>query len=127
MAAVKVTIYEEAIRAILAPSGDAGRYLRSLGEAVATAAAVQAPVDSGRLRASIRTEQDASKVRVIADTPYAAAVHEGAKPHVITPKQARMLRFPTKAGEVVFAPKVNHPGNAPNPFLLRALEMVVRS
>lgn len=127
MAVMSITIYEEAIRAILAPSGDAGRYLRSLGEAVATAAAVQAPVDSGRLRASIRVEQNASNVRVVADTSYAAAVHEGAKPHVITPKRARMLRFPTKAGEVVFAPQVNHPGNAPNPFLLRALQQVVRS
>lgn len=54
--------------------------------------------------------------------PYALYVHEGTQPHVITPKKApRLVFFWGKAGKIVAFPRVNHPGNKPNRFLLRAL------
>lgn len=55
--------------------------------------------------------------------PYAAPVHEGARPHVIRPRFARALRFEIN-GQTVFARKVNHPGNRPNPFLRNAVHRV---
>lgn len=55
---------------------------------------------------------------------YSAPVHEGARPHVIRPRNARALRFEVEGGRVVFARRVNHPGNAPNPFLRNAAHRV---
>lgn len=45
---------------------------------------------------------------------HAEFVFKGTKPHIITPKNAKVLYFPTSAGEWVFAKKVNHPGTKPN-------------
>lgn len=56
---------------------------------------------------------------------YAAAHHEGAKPHVILPKKGKYLRFAV-GGRIVFTTRVNHPGNRPNPFLARWLREAVR-
>lgn len=61
-------------------------------------------------------------------TDYAAAHHEGAKPHVILPRPdnpIQRLVFRVN-GKLVFAKKVNHPGNRPNPFLTRWLREAVR-
>ena len=51
---------------------------------------------------------------------YAAPIDRGARPHVIRPRRRKALRFVTKNGTVVFARKVNHPGNRPYRFLWRA-------
>lgn len=45
---------------------------------------------------------------------YAESVHEGARAHVIRPRNARALFWPGASHPVM---SVNHPGNAPNPFL----------
>lgn len=58
--------------------------------------------------------------------PYAGAVHDGAKPHTIRARFARRLRFRSKAGSVVFPVEVNHPGNKPNPWLVRAARTVLK-
>jgi hypothetical protein len=50
---------------------------------------------------------------------YAGAIDQGARPHVIRPRKAKALRF-VVGGKVVFARKVNHPGNKPFKFLYRA-------
>lgn len=102
-----------------------------VGTAASTARAL-APVRTGRLKASIhpdpvrRTGPWAIDTGVSADAPYAAPVHEGARPHVIRPRNARALRFEVE-GRVVFARRVNHPGNRPNRFLAQAVERTVRS
>lgn len=51
---------------------------------------------------------------------YAAPIDLGARPHVILPKRARFLVFRGRDGGLVFARKVNHPGNRPYKFLYRA-------
>lgn len=62
---------------------------------------------------------------VTAHANYAAAVHEGTRPHVIRPRTARALKF-QMGGRTVFASSVNHPGTRPRPFLRNAAETVAR-
>jgi hypothetical protein len=62
-------------------------------------------------------------VTVGSDLEYAAMVNDGTKPHVIRPKNAKVLRF-NVGGQVVFARVVNHPGTRARPFLDRALREV---
>lgn len=97
---------------------------------VASTARQIAPERSGELKRLIRPDAVrrvgpwslASGVSSLA--PYSAPVHEGARPHVIRPRNARALRFMV-GDRVVFARRVNHPGNAPNPFLRNAVHRVV--
>ena len=81
-------------------------------------------VDSGRLKRTIRIERGTGYVEVVAGrpgkTPYLGYHLYGAPPHVIRVRRRKALRFEMN-GEIVFAKKVNHPGNAANPFLQRAL------
>ena len=91
-------------------------------------AKVLAPVDTGRLRASIRMESRRTFTlktvwTVGSDVYYAPYVNDGTRPHVIRPKTKQALRFMV-GGRVVFARVVNHPGTRPNPFLDRALREV---
>lgn len=51
--------------------------VRLAAEEYRDAAKARAPVDTGRLRDSIRVEVEGSAARVIADCPYAAAVEFG--------------------------------------------------
>jgi hypothetical protein len=97
---------------------------------VSTVAKGLAPVRTGRLKASIhpdsvrRSGPWSISTGVSADAPYAAPVHEGARPHVIRPRNARALRFEIN-GRVVFARRVNHPGQRAQPFLTNAAHRVV--
>lgn len=91
-------------------------------------AKVLAPVDTGRLRASIRIESRRNlALRTVytvgSDVEYAAAVHDGTAPHVIRPRRAQALRFRV-GGRIVYARVVNHPGTRGRPFLDRALREV---
>lgn len=52
--------------------------------------------------------------------PYALYVHGGTKPHTITPKRRRALRW-VSGGDFVFAKRVRHPGTQPDEFLYDAL------
>jgi hypothetical protein len=106
-------------------------------------AKVLAPVDTGRLRASIRVERRSTfglrqRWTVGSDVAYAPLVNDGTKPHVIRPKRAHTLRRSSRGivkpalrfklnGKIVYFAKVNHPGTKPNPFLDRALADVARS
>jgi HK97 gp10 family phage protein len=83
---------------------------------------VRVPVDSGALRASLGIRQDGNKIIVGPDTPYAAYVEFGTRPHEIRPKQAGgVLRF-QMGGQTVYAQVVNHPGTKAQPFVRPAFE-----
>lgn len=47
--------------------------------------------------------------------------HDGTKPHIIRPRNRRVLKFQA-GGRTVFAKKVNHPGTRANPFLIRGAQ-----
>ncbi len=65
------------------------------------------------------TSASGNRITAVAviDVDYGAFVIQGTRPHVIRAKPGGVLRFNwPKAGGIVFFAKVNHPGNAPNPF-----------
>lgn len=103
--------------------------LRRVAPMVVNRAKVLAPVDTGRLRASIgpatysRTWTLRPQASIAVGVDYAKMVHDGTRPHVIRPRQAQALRF-VVGGRVVFARVVHHPGTRPRPFLDRALAEV---
>lgn len=104
------------------------RELRNAGRQVVNRAKVLAPVDTGRLRASIegrlnRTWTLRPQFTVGSNVEYASYVHDGTRPHIIRPRNARALRF-VVGGQVVYARVVHHPGTAARPFLDRALREV---
>ena len=97
------------------------------GDDLAEAMRVEAPIGKvtptsrppGTLRKSIkagRTSQTGTSAttQVLAPVIQARTTDKGARPHVIRPRRARFLRFYwPQAGGIVYARKVNHPGNAP--------------
>jgi hypothetical protein len=110
--------------------GEARRTLRLRAPQVLNRAKILAPVDTGRLRASGRIEYSSffsfrPKATIVFDTDYSAFVNDGTRPHIIRPKNAKVLRF-NVGGRVVYAKVVHHPGTRPRPFLDRALREVVR-
>jgi HK97 gp10 family phage protein len=128
MANVIITINEAGVRQLLeGPSGSVQAKLRDVATDVAAACRREAPVVTGKLRDSIVVRPGATTSRVgwsvVADTDYSLAVEKGTQPHVIVPRRASVLRFPTKTG-VVYTTKVNHPGTKANPFMEKALRSV---
>jgi hypothetical protein len=133
-----------ALSALLAgPTGAVTRHLITQGEKVKKRAIELAPVGKpdplgrpksdgtppGNLRSHIvkRIVHGTKGVTVLVGVwgvPYARFVHEGAKPHVIRPVRSQYLVFMGSEGQVVFAREVNHPGNKPNRFLNRALDVI---
>lgn len=105
--------------------------LRRVAPRVVNRAKVLAPVDTGRLRAAIgppkytRTWTLRPKATIEVNVEYAGYVHDGTRPHIIRPRNARALRF-VIGGRVVFAKVVHHPGTRARPFLDRALHEVTR-
>lgn len=92
------------------------------------------PVDRATLQNSGNVRHSPKRSVITYSAPYATAVHEGTKPHVIEPKTKKALRFEGGGGRVqrlsssprrqatfVFAKRVKHPGTKPNPWLIRAV------
>jgi len=106
------------------------QFLRAFVSAATTEAQRLAPERSGRLKRLIvsdpvrRSGQWSLESGISGLANYSAPVHEGARPHVIRPRNARALRFEVAGGRIVFARRVNHPGNAPNPFIRNAVHRV---
>jgi hypothetical protein len=96
----------------------------------AAQAKVNTPVRTGFLGRSIEEEpvNEVSPLRfeggVTATAHYAAAVHEGTRPHVIRPRRAGGVLAFDMGGRTVFARSVNHPGTRARPFLLNAANTV---
>jgi len=97
---------------------------------VVNRAKILCPVDTGRLRASIKSKRSRfftlrPKVTVYSNVDYAGFVNDGTRPHIIRPRRAKALRFRV-GGRIVYARVVNHPGTRARPFLDRALEEIAR-
>lgn len=126
----RVTIHPGAYEELL-PDVDAGilRDMIRRGQQVLEAYFREAPRSTGLLastfRIQVRTPGAPYGVWVIAGvedgrTHYLGYILEGTPPHVIRPRTKKALRF-VAGGAVRFATKVNHPGTAPNNFILRSL------
>lgn len=84
------------------------------------------PYSTGRLKASINwsVQTFGWNVRGISGSPliYAYSVHEGQPARTILPKRASYLSFYwRRVGRRVNMASVNHPGTAPQPYLVQAL------
>jgi len=93
---------------------------------------------TGNLGRSIHVASVTEKsVTVIASAGYAADVELGTRPHEITPKAAKALRWaasasgrrlscaPRKGAAVIFATRVHHPGTKPYPYLVPGAKRAV--
>jgi hypothetical protein len=115
----------------LAAIGDTRSMLRALQIATVSEAQARVPRKTGHLQRSIRPGALREDFAIVeARTPYAAAVEFGSKPHVIRPKNGKVLAWPgsaagrrlsgrarTNSGRMVFAASVNHPGTRAQPYL----------
>jgi len=80
---------------------------------------LKCPVDTGRLRASIKVKVEGNSL-IIWMVNYGKYIEFGSPPHVIKPKDKKALKF--KSGnDVVFSKEVRHPGSRPNPFIRTAI------
>lgn len=108
-------------RMLKSKDGPVGRSLVRKATRVVSGAKRRCPVDSGRLRQSIRYEigKDGKGLfaRCGTDVEYAAAVHDGHGE--ITPTNASILHFFTKDGTEVFTMRVGPTTGVP--FLKDAL------
>lgn len=71
----------------------------------------------GTILQSLEVRQGARTMEGIA---YGGFVREGTRPHIIVATRAKALRF-IPNGQPVFARSVQHPGNKPNRYHIRAL------
>lgn len=119
------------------PNGMVGRWTTKKAKEAATLAIGAAPKPgqgegyaTGELALDIRPERatvgrSGPESRVISATEHAVFVHEGTPPHVIRPRRAKKLVFFwRKAGRVVYAKSVRHPGTQGNPYLVKALRQL---
>lgn len=101
--------------------------VRSITRRILNRSAVLCPVDTGRLRASGRMKVgDAARgPRGVVEYPvdYAAAVHDGAGPHVIRARKKKALAFQYQGRQVVVK-SVRHPGSRGKPFLRMAADEI---
>lgn len=112
----------------LSTRGMVGKHISRLGTRIAMRAKRQVGVDTGRLRASIRSKvmegRRGPMAIVGSDQRHALLHHEGSRRHTITPKKAKALRF-KQGGRIVYAHSVNHPGTKANKYLSDNLRAVV--
>ena len=125
---VKLNLYDSVLNKELnSPAGMVGRYMYRLGTKMMIGARAEVGVRTGALRASIHMRQErwarGQLIMVGSSLGYAAMHHEGTRPHVITPRTGRHLRFVSR-GQIVYATIVHHPGTRPNHFLSNQLRYV---
>ena len=99
---------------------------RSLGRETVKAGRPMVPVDTGRLRRSMRVTSVSSQRVRIGGHYTAYFVDAGPKPHIIKAKKARGLVFKGRNG-TVFARSVNHRGYRGRPFRKRMAEEGLRN
>jgi len=108
--------------------GPVGRDIERRSLIVEVAAVRQARSRSGILRHGIHSawipSPEGNAARAIgSEVSHALVHHEGSRPHVIKPRNAKILRWVNKQGHVVFANSVRHPGTKANRYLLDSLAL----
>jgi hypothetical protein len=98
---------------------------REWGRASINAGRPMVPVDTGRLRRSMRILSASEKRTRVGAHHTAYFVDKGPKPHAILAKSGKRLAF-QKNGRTVFARKVNHRGYRGRPFRKRMAEEGLR-
>ena len=114
-------------RMLKSPTGEVGRFIFRLGAEYVQEARRRAPVarqGGGALKRSIGIMMFPGPGLMLeagANIEYAMSVHDGQPSREITPKRAKVLKFPSKTGQFIYRPR-SHPGpTKPNPFLWDAL------
>jgi hypothetical protein len=84
------------------------------------------PVRTGYLLSTIRKQRSyvrGSVTVVVGSTriDYTAYVNNGTRPHMISARNKKYLRFVTSGGQIVFAKRVHHPGTKPTYFIDRSM------
>lgn len=107
-------------RLLKEPGGDVHTWLAGKGVQIERLAKAQVGVKTGNLRRSISTsiarKAYGQQMKIGSNLRYAAAHHEGSRPHVIQGRRGGNLRF-TKNGRVIYTRRVMHPGTRPNKYL----------
>lgn len=116
-----VTLYRPVLDYYLNdPQGEVGRFLKKRGRLIVALAKRQVGVQTGKLKQSINMSHQrvarGQELRIGSSLNYALMHHEGTRPHVITPREAGILRF-SAGGRVIYTHKVDHPGTRPNRYL----------
>ena len=130
------------LKARIKAIGDTSQLLRQVQIETIAGAKARVPRKTGFLgRSIVPGNVTDDHALVFVNAPYAAAVEFGTKPHVIVPKKARVLAWPssegsrrlsgrarkgTKSGDMTFAAKVNHPGTKAQPFIEDAANDALR-
>lgn len=114
------------------PGSGPDRMNKRQAEAVAILADVLAPMATGRLKASIRVDQNRNERgfytfghNVMAETPYAYYVHEGTGPSPRWPNSRRVMKWEGRYPPTAYRDFVMHPGTPSQPFLQDALVAMV--
>lgn len=81
---------------------------------------VVAPVDTGRLKNSIKVTSTENGISIFM-VDYGKFVEFGTPPHTIEPKEKKALRFEV-GGDELIRKKVKHPGTRPNPFIRNTIQ-----
>lgn len=113
---------------VMHPGSGPDRHLRKKAEAVAVLARTLAPVRTGRLKSTIKADQNRDELgryafgfKVSAGTSYGYYVHEGTGPSPRWPVNRKVMKFHGSGGDTVYRDFVMHPGTPAQPFLQDAL------
>lgn len=110
----------KAIRTVFKPVG------RSWADDTAARARRYVPKRTRKTERSIRRKNASQRKATVQAVYTARIVMAGSKPHTITPKKMRALKFSAGGGQPVFAKKVAHRGHRGNDFAERAASEALR-
>lgn len=126
------------LQARLRAIGDTSQFLRGFAPLGLRHIKIETPRKTGNLSRLNTIESVTDReIRYSNRANYAAAVHQGSRPHAIVPRLKKVLRFaatpgaarlsgtPRTGAPVVFARRVRHPGAKANPFMTRGLRIAL--